>query len=663
MNKPAIIDVNNFNLRIFFAAIFVILSFIALFSRLIWLQVIKYDLYHTKAEQNRITIVPTIPKRGKIFDRNGIILADNYPGLSLEIKRNIFNQDSKKIYDSINFLQKIIPISHNDLRRFNNNIRDKKNFSNVALRYNLTPIEIAKIAVVQSELPGIEIKPRLTRYYPFNETASHIIGYIGRLSSADKQKLQQVSNENYNSKSYHANKNINNYNGTQHIGKNGIERSYEYQLHGTTGSEQVEVNSSGRALNSLSNTKPIDGENINLSIDIKLQKLVEDLYGDNKGAFIAMNPQNGEILAMISKPNFNLNLFVEGLDKNNWDKLNNDINKPLLNRAIKSTYPPGSTYKPFMALAGLELGYINSEFTIQDSGKFILDGHTFKDDKIGGHGKVDLYKSIVESCDTYYYMLAQRLGVDTIHDFMYKFGFGQKTGVDIDNEVSGILPSVEWKKKFFKSKKNKDTTWYDGETISLGIGQGYNNFTILQLAQALSKLVMNGNLFLPHLVINKHNIKLNHQTPLKFNVNNIQIIKNSMLGVNKEGTSAKAFMGTEYIVGGKTGTAQVFSLKGQKYNSKNIHKSLHDHALYIAFANKKDSQIPQIVIAMIVENGGFGAESAAPIARMALDYFFLNKWPQHIAPFNTDNLIPKPNQTIINTHTQLIDMMSLKKLP
>jgi penicillin-binding protein 2 len=445
-----------------------------------------------------------------------------------------------------------------------------------------------------------------------------VIGYIGRINQKDAKDIEESDDAT-------------NYRGTEHIGKEGLEKNYEEQLHGTTGYEEVEVSAGGRPVRTLSRTPAAPGNNLILSIDIELQKVVEQAFGDRRGALIAIEPSTGDVLAYVSMPTFDPNLFVEGIDQQNWDALNNSPDHPLLNRPLSGAYPPGSTYKPFMALAALELGKRKPTDTIADPGYFNFGNHRFRDDKEGGHGMVDMYKSIVQSCDTYYYMLANDLGVDTIHDFMKPFGFGQKTGIDLMFERTGTLPSTAWKSATYKRPEQK--RWYAGETISLGIGQGYNAFTPLQMAHAVATLANNGIVMKPHLVKILEN-GVTHQRMLTvpkesyriaLKQENIDIIKNAMVGVTKEGTSARAFAGAGYVSGGKTGTAQVIAIKqGEKYNSSKISDRHHDHALYTAFAPADN---PRIALAVIVENGGFGAQSAAPIARAALDFYLLGKRP------------------------------------
>jgi len=486
------------------------------------------------------------------------------------------------------------------------------------LRTRLSDEEVAKFAAQRYRFAGVEIKARLFRNYPFGELASHVIGYIGRINQAEKERLDEDDDQA-------------NYRGTDYIGKLGIEQSFETQLHGLTGVDSVETSAGGRAMRRLASSPATPGNTVKLSIDIKLQHLVEELFGTRRGALVAMDPKTGEILAFVSKPTFDPNLFVEGIDSDSWQALNESPDKPLLNRALRGTYPPGSTYKPFMALAALETGARTPEQSIADPGYFMFGNHRFRDDKEGGHGRVNMYQSIVQSCDTYYYILANDMGVDKIHDQLQRFGFGELTGIDIFGEVRGLLPSTQWKQKAYKRPEQQK--WYAGETISLGIGQGYNNFTMLQLASATSTLANNGVKMKPHLVkevvdIMTHaNTTTTHQTmgEVIAKPENIAVIKAALIGVNIEGTSATSFRGAPYTSAGKTGTAQVVQIKqNEKYVASKLEERFRDHALFMAFAPAED---PKIALAIIVENAGFGAQNSAPIARRVFDFWLLNQYP------------------------------------
>ncbi|ALU91760.1 penicillin-binding protein 2 [Herbaspirillum rubrisubalbicans] len=608
-------ELRLFRMRLLAASVLVLVCFSLLLARFLWLQVVRHDAYAAQAEENRISVVPIVPNRGLIMDRNGVVLARNYSAYTLEITPSKIKTN---IDDLIDELSTIVEIQPRDRRRFRRLQEESKNFESVPIRTRLTDEEVAKFTAQRYRFPGVEVQARLFRQYPYGKTAAHVIGYIGRISQRDAERIADSDDEA-------------NYNGTDYIGKEGLEKSYETQLHGTTGYEEVEISASGRAVRSLSRTPATPGKNLILSIDIELQKVVEEAFGDQKGALVAINPATGDILAYVSQPSYDPNLFVEGIDQQSWDELNKSPDRPLLNRPLSGLYSPGSTYKPFMALAALELGKRRPQDAIRDPGFFVLGNHRFRDDKEGGHGIVDMYRSIVVSCDTYYYMLANDMGVNAIHDFMKPFGFGQITGIDLEHEKRGILPSTDWKRTAFRKPEQK--RWIAGDTVSLGIGQGYNSFTPLQLAQATAILANNGVVMKPHLVkIIEDGVthertetvpKESYRIPLK--QENIDFIKRAMVGVVKEGTGAAAFRGAPYESGGKTGTAQVVNIaKNQKYDSKKLSRIFHDNGLYIGFA---PADAPRIAIAAVVENGGWGAGVAAPLVRKAMDYFMLGKRP------------------------------------
>ncbi len=606
-------ELRHFRNRIMALAVLVLFCFFLLLLRFVWLQVVRHSNYVAQAEENRISIVPTMPSRGIITDRNGVVLANNYSAYTLEITPA---KIEGKVDEVIDELSLFIDITSRDRKRFRRRMEETKRFESIVLKSKLTDEEVARFTVQRYRFPGVEVQARMFRQYPLGEVAAHAIGYIGRISQKDIDRLPEEEETNYQ--------------GTTHYGKEGIEKSYERVLHGVTGYEEMEVSASGRAVRTLSTRSTVPGNNLVLSIDIELQRVVEEAFGKRRGALIAMDPATGEILAYVSKPAFDPNLFVDGIDQQNWDELNTSINRPLVNRPIRGAYPPGSTYKPFMALAALELGYRTPQAAISDPGYFLYGNHRFRDDKVGGHGIVDMYKSIVQSCDTYYYILASEMGVDTMHDFMKQFGFGEQTGIDLPHERKGILPSTEWKRNAYRNPNQKK--WYAGETISLGIGQGYNTFTPLQLAYATALLVNNGSAARPHLVKEIENGVTHERKPvvtetvrLELKQENIEVVKRAMAGVVKEGTAARVFGGAGYVSGGKTGTAQVIGIgKNEKYNAAALAEHKRDHALYTAFAPVDN---PKIVIALIVENAGFGASAAAPIARKAMDYFFLGKKP------------------------------------
>src|SRR5437762_1928598 len=526
-------DLYYFQLRLGVAGVVVLAAFTVLFGRFFYLQVIQHQYYDTKAEDNRISIVPNPPNRGLILDRNGVVLARNYSAYTLELTFS-------KIADlerTIDQLAAIVDIQPKDRRRFQRLRDESKGRDTLPIRNRLTDEEVAKVAVNRYRFPGVDIKGRLFRQYPLGEVASHVVGYISRI--ADRAS------------------------------------------------------------------------------------------GENRGPLVAIEPATGGVLAFVSKPGYDPNLFIDGIDPANWDALNNSPDKPLNNRALTGLYPPGSTFKPYMALAALELGTRTPSQTIFDPGYFVFGNNRFRDATAGGHGVVDMYKSIVVSCDTYYYMLANDLGIDNIARFIGQFGFGSRTGIDIEGEFVGVLPSPEWKVKRFKNPAQQ--RWFPGETISVGIGQGYNSYTPLQLAQAVATLANDGVMFRPHLVDYIENPITGERTHVEpeasktiaLKARNLGVVKRAMVGVNKEGTAARAFAGAGYVSAGKTGTAQVVALsKNEKYSEATVAEHLRDHALFIAFAPAEN---PRIALAVLVENAGFGARSAAPVARKVLDYYLLGK--------------------------------------
>jgi penicillin-binding protein 2 len=607
-------ELSRFRLRVLVASVVVVVCFGLVASRLFYLQVVRHDDLLAQAENNRTAIVPIVPNRGLILDRNGIVLASNYSAYTLEITPS----KTGNLEQTIDELAQVLDITARDRRRFKKLREESKSFESVPLRSRLTDAEVARFAAQRYRFPGVDIKARLFRNYPYGELASHVIGYIGRINTAEKETLDESDDPA-------------NYRGTEYIGKLGIEQSFEPQLHGITGVDAMETSAGGRATRRLASQPSTPGNTIKLSIDIKLQKLIEDMFGERRGALVAMDPKTGEVLAFVSKPTFDPNLFVEGIDQESWQLLNESIDKPLLNRALRGTYPPGSTYKPFMALAALQTGTRSATTLINDPGFYMFGGHRFGSPENERGGIMDMRRAIVESSNAYFYSLANELGVDVMHDFMAPLGFGQITGIDINGEVRGVLPSQAWKRNYFKRPEHQK--WYAGETISLGIGQGYNTFTMLQLAQATATLANNGIKHKPQLVIatqdasTRVNVPVPPQVPenLGFKQENVDIIRRAMVGVTQEGTSTRVFAGAQYLSGGKTGTAQAVSLgKNEKYNASRMEERQRDHALYIAFAPADD---PKIALAVIVENAGFGATSAAPIARRTFDYWLLGQYP------------------------------------
>jgi penicillin-binding protein 2 len=611
--RPPEQELARFRGRLGVAVGLVMLAFVVLAGRFFYLQVIKHDYYHTRAEDNRISLLPIVPNRGLILDRNGRVFARNYSAYTLEITPSRV----RDIEETIDAVSQLIEIQPKDRKRFKKLLEEGKNFESLPIRTRLTDDEVAKFVAQRYRFPGVDVKARLFRQYPEEQLASHVVGYIGRINEKELERIEESEDEA-------------NYRGTEHIGKTGLEQSYERELHGETGYEQVEVDAGGRALRLLSRTPPVPGNNLVLTLDGKLQEVAEKAFGTRRGALVAIEPSTGGILAFVSSPTFDPNLFVDGIDPQNWDMLNNSPDHPMINRALNGAYPPGSTFKPFMALGALYSGKRTAEQAISDPGFFDFGGHRFRDDKVGGHGTVDMVKSIVVSCDTYYYRLANDWGIDGISNFMAELGFGSRTGVDLGGESSGILPSQEWKRKRFK--KPEQQKWYAGETVSIGIGQGYNAYTPMQLAHATAVLANNGVMFKPHLVkyienVNTGEKRLIEPQPVKtipFRPEHLETVKRGMVGVNQSGTGARAFAGAGYVSAGKTGTAQLFSLKGSTYREGSVGERLRDHALFIAFAPADE---PKIALAVLVENGGFGAKSAAPIARQVLDYYLLGQQP------------------------------------
>ena len=608
-----------FRRRLMLAGALVVIAFGGLFGRFFYLQVVQHAHFQTLAETNRIAIVPIVPNRGVITDRNGIVLAQSYSAYTLEVTPSrVRNLDQ-----TIDQLAEIVDVQPRDRKRFRKLLEESKNFESLPLRTRLADEEVARFAVNRYRFPGVEIKARLFRQYPFGALASHVVGYIGRITDKDLERIGDWDESA-------------NYKGTDYIGKVGVELSYERELHGTTGVEDVEVDAGGRAVRTLSRTPPVSGNNLRLSLDIKLQQAAETAFGDRRGALVAIDPASGDVLAFVSKPGFDPNLFVDGIDPANWQELNESPDKPLLNRPLRGAYPPGSTIKPFLALSALHSGKRTAQQTIFDRGFFQLPGqaHVFRDDKPGGHGTVDMYKSIVVSCDTYYYMLASETDIDDTARFMSSLGFGGKTGIDIEGELTGVLPSREWKRQRFAGKQYREEhrKWYLGDSISAGIGQGYNAFTPIQLAHAIAMIANDGVGYTPHLVKSVQNLRTGEvreiaaqpSSRLDVKPEHLAFIRHALQGVNKEGTSAAAFRDAKYPSAGKTGTAQVFSLKGEKYSEHKLDERLRDHAWFMAYA---PADQPRIAIAVLVENGGFGAQAAAPIARKLLDYYLLGSEP------------------------------------
>ncbi|KLN56980.1 penicillin-binding protein 2 [Variovorax paradoxus] len=611
-------DLARFKRRVVVIGLVVLFAFSLLGARLFYLQVVRHEDLAEQAESNRTAIVPVVPNRGLILDRNGIVLASNYSAYTLEITPSKVGD----VEETIESLTQVLEVSPRDRRRFKRLREDSRSFDSIPIRTRLSDEEVARFAAQRYRFPGVEIKARLFRNYPHAELASHVLGYIGRINQREKTAMEDWAEEDQA-----------NYKGTDYIGKLGIEQSYEKTLHGQTGVEQMETSAGGRAVRRLASHPATPGNTVMLSLDIKLQKLVEDMFGDRRGALVAIDPRTGEVLAFVSKPTFDPNLFVEGIDTESWQALTESLDKPLLNRALRGTYPPGSTYKPFMALAALQTGKRGPNVVVNDPGYFNFGGHRFGSPE-GNIGGVDMRRSIQLSSNIYYYSLANEMGVDLIHDFMKPMGFGQITGIDLGGEVRGVLPSTEWKRNAYKRPEQKK--WYAGETISLGIGQGYNAFTMLQLAQATAIVADGGLKHKPHLVLATRNTVSGQVVPLPqppaenlgYTAANVAVVREGLTSVVTSGTARGVFAGAGYQAAGKTGTAQaVTQAQNTKYNAKALEEHQRDHALFMAFAPATD---PKIALAVVVENAGWGAGAAAPIARRVFDYWLMDQYPSEV---------------------------------
>ncbi len=619
-------EFQRYRRRMEVAAVLVVLALLGLFARFVWLQVVQYERYRALAEENRISLVPAPPSRGAIYDRRGTVLARNFTASTLEITPD----KAGELEPLIDALAQVVSIEPGDRRRFRKLLAESKNFESLPIRNMLTEEEAARFAVNSYRFPGVEVKARLFRQYPYAGSFAHVVGYIGRIGQADVERLQEEGL-------------LPNYKGSDHIGKLGIEASYEKWLHGRTGIEKVETDSRGHAVRVLSRTPPVSGHNLWLHLDARLQEVAEQVFGNYRGALVALDPRNGGVLALVSRPSFDPNLFVDGIDTATWKELNDAFERPLINRALRGVYPPGSTIKPFMGLAGLELGLRRPGDSISDPGYFTLPGssHRYRDWKKDGHGTVDLRKSIIVSCDTYYYGLARDMGIERMADFLGRFGFGHKSGVDLDGELAGLMPTPAWKQKRFKQP------WWPGETVIAGIGQGYVLASPMQLAVATMALANNGVMYKPQLVRGWQD-PLDGRTSLvapevvgriALNPRNVQAVREAMIGVTRPGgTAAGAGAGAPYVIAGKTGTAQVKGIKqGSRYVESQTAEHHRDHALFIAFAPADN---PKIALAVMVENGGHGSTVAAPMARKVMDYWLLGKRPGQAAVEPTARTVP-----------------------
>jgi len=607
--NQALASLRKIRRRLLLCAMLALVGGGLLIARLAYLQVVRHADFQAQAEDNRIALVPVPPTRGLILDRNGLLMAENVAYYTLELAPSRFSRIEQTVAD----LAGLVEITSRDVRRFRRLLEDSRRLEPLPIKSRLTDEEVAKIAANRYRLPGVEIRARLFRSYPHGELAGHLIGHIGRISQADRKRLDDAGE-------------LSRYLGATHIGKAGIEHAYERLLHGRPGYDEVEVSAAGRVMRTLSRRPPVNGADLTLTIDLRLQALTEQLFNGRRGALVAIEPSSGEVLAFVSQPGFDPNLFVDGIDPTSWQALNDDPDKPLLNRALRGTYPPGSTYKPFMALAALETGMRRPGDITSDPGYFQLGEHRFRDSRPDGHGSVDLHKSIVVSSDTYYYKLAYEMGVDRIHGFMKAWGFGQKTGIDLEHEATGVLPSSEWKQRRFRQK------WLPGESPSIGIGQGYNAFTMLQLAHATATLANRGQPMRPRLMRASQVsgsapefVPAEPGEPIAVKPEHLRLVTRAMIDVNRFGTSRVVFNEAGYQAAGKTGTAQVIGIRqNEKYDVRKVAERHRDHSLFIAFA---PAVSPKIALAVIVENGGFGAQAAAPIARAVFDFHLLGRLP------------------------------------
>ena len=596
-----------FNRRLLIAMFVAGLLLLMLIGRLMYLQILHQEHYVTLSENNRVNILPIPPSRGLIYDRNGIVLAQNLPSFSLRL----VPEHVPNLQHTLTELQQLVAISEEDLERFHKDRKQKRRFEGIPLRFRLDDEEVARISVNQYRLPGVEIHAELARHYPLGKLASHAVGYVGRIN---EQELQELDASNYAA--------------TSHIGKVGVERAYENLLHGQVGYQQVETNAQGRILRVLERTLPTPGKNLILNLDVQLQRVAEEAMGEHNGALVALDPRNGAVLALVSTPTYDPNLFVNGLDSKTFKELRDSPDRPLFNRALRGQYPPGSTIKPFLGLAGLELNELQPNTTLNCPGWYMQEGDSrrYRDWKKYGHGKTDLTKAIVESCDVYFYDLAVTLGIDRMHDYLAHFGLGHRTGIDIRGELSGILPSREWKRRTYR------TVWYPGETLIAGIGQGFMLTTPLQLASITATLSMYGRRTQPNMVyaiqdadeMNEQLIEPKVREPVPVsNIDHWKTVIHAMQEVieSPHGTAHRISYKLPYTIAGKTGTAQVFGMKeDEEYKEEEISKKLRDHALFVAFAPVED---PRIAVAIIVENGGHGGSTSAPIVRKVLDQYLL----------------------------------------
>ncbi|HEX4869429.1 MAG TPA: penicillin-binding protein 2 [Moraxellaceae bacterium] len=603
-----------FRRRATVASTFVLAMFVVLFARYFHLQVNEYDTYSTMSENNRVHLEAISPPRGFIYDRKGVLLADNQPTFTLTINR----QQVQDIDETLQRLVPVLQLTPDDLKRFRLRLKVSRKFEEVPVKLRLSEDDIARYSEIKHELTGVNINVELSRYYPYGDLFAHAIGYVSRISEKEEESLDPVE-----------------YAGTNLIGKIGIEKYYEPILHGKAGYQHVETNAHGKLIRVLKRTPPVRGNDLTLHLDYQLQKIAHDQLAGRRGAVVAIDPRSGGVLAFVSNPSFDPNAFVGGIPYKLYAEYRDHIDRPLYNRALQGIYPPGSTIKPFEGMGGLHYGLVDWNFRIGDPGFFTLpgDSHQFRDWKKGGHGIVDLHKAIVQSCDTYFYTLSDRMGVDRFHDWMKHFGFGQKTGIDLVDEKRGSLPSVAWKRERLKAP------WYRGEMMSVGIGQGYFTATPLQLAMATAILANNGQHIRPHLLKSttgprpfKVENHPDYRVPYNGKPEDWGFMRQAMRDVvHGDGGTARAtgYKVKGYEMAGKTGTAQVKGIKqGAKYDEKTIGERFWDHGWFVGFAPVEN---PTIAVAVLVENGKHGS-SVAPIAKALFDYELLGLIPPPPVP-------------------------------
>ncbi len=602
--KDAALETRLFLNRITATAVIVTLMTLGLVGRLIYLQILGHEHYAMLAQDNRVKIVPLPPTRGLIYDRSGRVLAENISVYSLEL----VPEQIGNLPGTLERLRRVIEISDEEIEQFRRRLKQHRRFESIPLKLRLTDVEVARFAVKRPFFHGVDIRARLIRHYPYRELVSHVVGYVGSINEAELKRLNPTE-----------------YRGTTHIGKVGIERSYEALLHGHTGYAEIETNAAGRELRVLKETPPKPGADLHLTIDVELQEIAYRGLGEHNGAVVALEPRTGRVLALVSKPGFDPNRFVFGISHKAYQALQRSPDRPLFDRTLRGRYPPGSTIKPFIGLAGLEYGVIDARGKIFCPGFYRLPGvsHRYRDWKKWGHGSVDLKDAITQSCDVYFYDLAHNLGIERIHSFLARFGFGKRTGIDLGGEKSGLLPSRAWKRRVFNQP------WYPGETLITGIGQGFLQVTPLQLAHATAILANRGGIVTPHVaayrVVGGKSLPLHLEEPetrLQLNPRHLNAVIEAMINVvhGSRGTARRIGLGLDYRIAGKTGTAQVFTVKqDEEYQASRIAKKLRDHALFIAFAPADN---PRIAVAVIAENAGHGGSAAAPIARQMIEHYF-----------------------------------------